>query len=141
MHNNVQFLCPEVDSEKKILIVPTHRLNSWMNLFSKEIPFDTVMFLSNKSSAASAFLRTAYRAGGDEFGSPTFINIFLPMEKKYTNAIRYHASTWPICSIPFPRRGFGPRFGARLWLHNIKTTFSSRGADCRGRRAIGNHRG
>jgi hypothetical protein len=65
-----------------------------MNLLSKEISFDTIMFLSNKSSAASAFLRTAYLAGGDELGSPPFRNIFLTMEKNYTNAIRYHASTW-----------------------------------------------
>jgi hypothetical protein len=85
------------------------------------------MFLSNKSSAASAFLRTAYLAGGDELDSPTCRNIFLTMEKNYTNAIRYPASTWPICSIPFPRPRFGPRFGAQLWLHNIKTTFSCEG--------------
>ena len=127
--------------QKKGIGLPTHRLNSWMTLLSEEISFDTVMFLSNKSSAASALLRTAYLAGGDELGSPTFRNIFLTMEKNYPNAIRYPARTWADLLDPFPRPGFGPRFCARLWRHNIKTTFSSRGADCRGRRAIGNHRG
>ena len=80
--------------EKEFWLLPTNRLNSSMTLLSEEIPFDTVMFLSNKSSAASAFLRTAYLAGGDEFGSSTFRNIFLTMEKNYTNAIRYPTSTW-----------------------------------------------
>ena len=80
--------------QKKGIGLPTNPLNTSMKLLSKEISFDTVMFLSNKSSTVSAFLRTAYLAGGDELGSLTFRNIFLTMEKNYTNAIRYHARTW-----------------------------------------------
>ena len=105
-----------------------------MTLLSEEIPFDTVMFLSNKSSAASALLRTAYLAGGDEFGSPTFRNIFLTMGKNYTNAIRYPASIW--ADLLDPISASRVRLGA--WRHNIKTPLlrnhaktASRGADCR----------